>query len=122
MDFKEYYHQKLDEEMATQQSAAEQSYETQSMNSNIGSILQVYVKNGDLKEGLKKLGADLGAEIVRYAIEQYANREEFESDDTFQKYVNGVNQKIEQNAAKTLAELMKHIAVDISNMKNSLAM
>lgn len=123
MDFKEYYHKKLDEELEmAQKSEAEQSYETQAMNSNIGSLLQVYIKGGDLKEGLKKLGADLGVELLKYAVEQYASQDEFASEDDYKKYVNVLTQKIEQNNAKTLVELLKHIAIDISNTKNSLAM
>lgn len=120
MDFKEYYHKKLDEEMETQQSAAEQSYETQAMNNSVASLLQVYIKNKDLKEGLKKLGADLGAEIVRFATEQYVSREQFASEDDYLKYVNVIKQKIEQNAAKTLIELLKHISIDIQNSAVSL--
>jgi len=121
MDFKEYYHKKLDEEFAAEhKSEAEQSYDTQAMNSNVASLLQVYVKEGDLKEGLKKLGADLGAEIVRFATEQYVNRDQFASEDDYLKYVNVIKQKIEQNATKTLIELLKHISIDIQNSAVSL--
>jgi len=121
VDFKEYYHKKLDEEMAAQQqSTAEQSYETQAMNNSVESLLQVYVREKDLKEGLKKLGADLGAELVRFATEQYVNRDQFASEDDYLKYVNVIKQKIEQNATKTLIELLKHISIDIQNSAVSL--
>lgn len=122
MDFKEYYHKKLDEEMETQQSAAEQSYETQAMNASLDSLVQRYVGNGDLKEGLKKLGVDLGDAIFKFAIERYVNSEQFASQDDQAKYVNIITQKIQQNAAKTLVELLKHCAIDISNTKNSITM
>lgn len=122
MDFKEYYHKKLDEEMETQQSAAEQSYETQAMNASLDSLIQRYVGNGDLKEGLKKLGVDLGDAIFKFAIERYVNSEQFASQDDQAKYVNIITQKIQQNAAKTLVELLKHCAIDISNTKNSITM
>jgi hypothetical protein len=122
MDFKEYYHKKLDEELETQQSAAEQSYETQAMNASLDSLVQRYVGNGDLKEGLKKLGVDLGDAIFKFAIERYVNSEQFASQDDQAKYVNIITQKIQQNAAKTLVELLKHCAIDISNTKNSITM
>ena len=123
MDFKEYYHKKLDEEMeAAQQSTAEQSYETQSMNASLDSLIQRYVGNGDLKEGLKKLGVDLGDAIFKFAVERYVNSEQFASQDDQAKYVNIITQKIQQNAAKTLVELLKHCAIDISNTKNSITM
>ena len=54
IDFKTYYHKKLDEEMeAAQQSTAEQSYETQAMNSSLDSLVQRYVGNGDMKHGIR---------------------------------------------------------------------
>ena len=123
IDFKTYYHKKLDEEMeAAQQSTAEQSYETQSMNASLDSLIQRYVGNGDLKEGLKKLGVDLGDAIFMFAIERYVTSEQFASQDDQAKYVNIITQKIQQNAAKTLVELLKHCAIDISNTKNSITM
>jgi hypothetical protein len=123
IDFKTYYHKKLDEEMeAAQQSTAEQSYETQSMNASLDSLIQRYVGNGDLKEGLKKLGVDLGDAIFKFAIERYVTSEQFASQDDQAKYVNIITQKIQQNAAKTLVELLKHCAIDISNTKNSITM
>ena len=123
IDFKTYYHKKLDAEMeAAQQSTAEQSYETQSMNASLDSLIQRYVGNGDLKEGLKKLGVDLGDAIFKFAIERYVTSEQFASQDDQAKYVNIITQKIQQNAAKTLVELLKHCAIDISNTKNSITM
>lgn len=123
IDFKTYYHKKLDEEMeAAQQSTAEQSYETQAMNSSLDSLIQRYVGNGDLKEGLKKLGVDLGESIYKYAVERYVTDEMFDSQDSKAKYVNIITQKIQQGAAKTLVELLKHCAIDISNTKTSITM
>lgn len=123
IDFKTYYHKKLDEEMeAAQQSTAEQSYETQAMNSSLDSLVQRYVGNGDLKEGLKKLGVDLGESIYKYAVERYVTDEMFDSQDSKAKYVNIITQKIQQGAAKTLVELLKHCAIDIANTKTSITM
>ena len=122
MDFKEYYHKKLDEDLEAAQSTAEQSYETQAMNSSLDSLIQRYVGNGDLKEGLKKLGADLGDAIFRYATENYVNDDMFASQDDKAKYINAVTQKIQQGATKTLIELLKHCAIDCSNLKTSITM
>jgi hypothetical protein len=122
MDFKEYYHKKLDEEMEAAQSTAEQSYETQTMNSSLDSVVQRYVGNGDLKEGLKKLGQDLGDAIFKYAIEQYVNDDMFDSADSKGKYVNVITQKIQQGATKTLIELLKHMSIDIANTKTTITM
>jgi hypothetical protein len=123
IDFKTYYHKKLDEEMeAAQQSTAEQSYETQSMNSSLDSLVQRYVGNGDMKEGLKKLGQDLGDAIFKYATERYVTDEMFASQDDKAKYINAVTQKIQQGASKTLIELLKHCAIDCANLKTSITM
>ena len=122
MDFKEYYHKKLDEDLEAAQSTAEQSYETQAMNSSLDSLVQRYVGNGDMKEGLKKLGQDLGDAIFKYATEHYVTDEMFASQDDKAKYINAVTQKIQQGATKTLIELLKHCAIDCSNLKTSITM
>ena len=51
--FKEYYEKKLQEDIElAQKSAAEQSYQTQAMNSSLDAVVMKYVGNGDIKEGL----------------------------------------------------------------------
>lgn len=122
MDFKEYYHKKLDEEFAAEEAArseAEQSYTTQAMGSNTQSLINQYVKNGDLKDGFKNLGQDLAKAIVDYAKTQLVNDEMFSSVDSQQKYMNFIDQKIGLTAGSTLTDLLKHIAIDISNSKNT---
>lgn len=122
MDFKEYYHKKLDEEFAAEEAArseAEQSYTTQAMGSNTQSLINQYVKNGDLKDGFKNLGQDLVKAIVDYAKTQLVNDEMFSSVDSQQKYMNFIDQKIGLTAGSTLTDLLKHIAIDISNSKNT---
>ena len=126
MDFKEYYHKKLDEDLAQQQSIAAKSYEDsqESIGSDSGmeSVVARYVGNGNVKEGLKKLGSDLGEAIFKYATERYVTDEEFASADDKAKYVNVLTQKIQQTANGTLVELLKHVAVDICNTKNAITM
>ena len=67
--FKEYYEKKLQEDIElAQKSAAEQSYQTQAMNSSLDAVVMKYVGNGDIKEGLKQLATDLGTAIYNYII------------------------------------------------------
>lgn len=122
MDFKEYYHKKLDEEFAAEEAArseAEQSYTTQAMGSNTQSLINQYVKNGDLKDGFKNLGQDLAKAIVDYAKTQLVNDEMFDSVDAKSKFENFVDQKIGLTAGSTLTDLLKHIAIDLANAKNT---
>lgn len=122
MDFKEYYHKKLDEEFAAEEAArseAEQSYTTQAMGSNAQSLINQYVKNGDLKDGFKNLGQDLAKAIVDYAKTQLVNDEMFDSVDAKSKFENFVDQKIGLTAGGTLTDLLKHIAIDLANAKNT---
>jgi hypothetical protein len=120
--FKEYYEKKLQEDLAVaQQSAAEQSYQTQAMNSSLDSVVLKYVGNGDIKEGLKQLATDLGTAIYNYVIsDKYVQDELFNAPDDKAKYVNLMTQKIQQGACTTLVDLLRHMAVDISNAKNTI--
>ena len=120
--FKEYYEKKLQEDIElAQRSAAEQSYQTQAMNSSLDSIVMKYVGNGDIKEGLKQLATDLGTAIYNYIIsDKYVQDELFNAPDDKAKYVNLMTQKIQQGANATLVDLLRHMAIDISNAKNSI--
>lgn len=121
MDFKEYYHKKLDEEIELgQKSAAEASYQTQAMNSSAESLVNKYIGSSDIKEGMKQLAVDLGNAIYNYAINTYVNDEMFDSADAKNKYINIITQKIQQQANSTLVDLLRHAAIDIQNTKNSL--
>ena len=121
MDFKEYYHKKLDEEMELgQKSAAEASYQTQAMNSSAESLVNKYIGSAEIKEGMKQLAVDLGNAIFNYAINTYVTDEMFDSADAKNKYVNVITQKIQQQANATLVDLFRHVAIDIQNTKNSL--
>jgi hypothetical protein len=120
--FKEYYEKKLQEDIElAQRSAAEQSYQTQAMNSSLDTIVMKYVGNGDIKEGLKQLATDLGTAIYNYIIsDKYVQDELFNAPDDKAKYVNLMTQKIQQGANATLVDLLRHMAIDISNAKNSI--
>ena len=120
--FKEYYEKKLQEDIElAQKSAAEQSYQTQAMNSSLDAVVMKYVGNGDIKEGLKQLATDLGTAIYSYIIsDRYVQDELFNAPDDKAKYVNLMTQKIQQGANATLVDLLRHMAIDISNAKNSI--
>lgn len=126
MDFKEYYHKKLDEELQVQQSAAEASYASTTGGeydaNTLKTIVAKYVRDGDIKDGLKKLAADLGAAIYEYAINDYVNDEMFDSADSKTKYVNIITQKIQQGSCSTLHDLLKHCAIDIANARTTITM
>lgn len=120
--FKEYYEKKLQEDIElAQRSAAEQSYQTQAMNSSLDSVVMKYIGNGDIKEGLKQLATDLGTAIYNYVVsDKYVQDELFNAPDDKAKYVNLMTQKIQQGANATLVDLLRHMAIDISNAKNSI--
>ena len=121
MDFKDYYHKKLDEEaMAQQQSLAGQSLESQATNGSVESLVSKYIGSGEIKDGLKQLGLDIGEAITNYALNTYVTDDMFDSVDAKSKYVNIITQKIQQQATSTLAELLRHMAIDIQNSKNTL--
>lgn len=125
IDFKEYLanKRKMDEELEMQQrSEAEQSLQTQAMNGSVESLLTKYVGRGDLKEGLKNLGADLGKAIYDYAINTYVTDDMFASQDDRAKYNNIITQKIQQSAAISLVDILKHMSIDIANTKNAVTM
>lgn len=128
MEFSEYYHKKLDEEMAMQRSEAEKSYaasQETAYGSAIDSVVAAYIRrnNNDLKEGLKALATDLGEAIFKYATsEVYVPEDIFKSKDEMTKYVNIVTQKIKQGANGTLVDLLRHAAVDIINTRNTISM
>ena len=129
MEFSEYYHKKLDEELAMQQrSEAEKSYaatQASAYNTAIDNVVASYVRrnNNDLKEGLKALATDLGEAIFKYATsEVYVPEDIFKSKDEMTKYVNLVTQKIKQGANGTLVDLLRHAAVDIINAKTTISM
>lgn len=127
MDFKEYYHKKLDEELEMQRSEAEKSFEANNVGaydqSGLDAVVARYLRNGDIKEGLKKLAQDLGAAIYNYSISDgYIPDDIFDSADSKQKYMNAMTQKIQQGYNSTLVELMRHAAIDIANARNSIAM
>lgn len=127
MDFKEYYHKKLDEEFDLQRSEAEKSYETEHVGaydqSGLDTIVARYLRGGDIKEGLKKLAQDLGEAIYNYSIsETYIPDDIFDSADSKQKYMNLMTQKVQQGYNATLVDLMRHAAIDIANARNSISM
>lgn len=127
MDFKEYYHKKLDEELDMQRSEAEKSYEANNIGaydqSSLDALVARYLRGGDVKEGLKKLAQDLGAAVYNYSISDgYIPDDIFDSADSKQKYLNTMTQKIQQGYNSTLIDLMRHIAIDMANARNSIAM
>lgn len=124
-DFKNYYEKKLQEDLdAAQQAAAAQSYQTsqaQTTGNALDSLIMKYVGTGDIKEGLKQLATDLGTAIYNYIIsDKYVQDELFNAPDDKAKYVNLMTQKIQQGACTTLVDLLRHMAIDISNAKNSI--
>lgn len=127
MDFREYYHKKLDEDFEDERSEAEKSYSENNIGAydqnEIDVIVAKYLRTGDIKEGLKKLAQDLGTAIYNYAIsDSYIPDNIFDSADSKQKYLNIMTQKVEQGYNSTLLDLMRHVAIDIANAKNSISM
>lgn len=85
---------------------------------SIQSIVTSYIKD-DPKEGLKKLGDDIGKAIVYFAMKEYVTYDMFDSDAEQQAYEKIIRDKIEESYNKTLIELFRNIGVTLVNTKVS---
>ena len=120
MDFKQYYHNRLDEEGnlmndpldvdAQVQAPAPQ----QASQGNTG-IIASYVNDSSLKIGLRKLGEDLGKAISEYATKQAVQETDFKSKDDYIKYCNDIRKTIDEKYNVALRDILTNIGLSIDN-------
>jgi len=122
-DFKSYLakRKQLQEELDAQEAGkreAQAELTAEKPTGSIQSVVSSYIKD-DPKEGLKKLGEDIGKAIVYFAMKEYVTYDMFESDSEQQAYEKIIRDKIEESYAKTLTELMRNIGITLVNTKVS---
>lgn len=122
-DFKSYLakRKQLKEEMEAQEAGKREAQAELTAEKPTGGIQQIvsaYIKD-DPKEGLKKLGEDIGKAIVYFAMKEYVTYDMFESDSEQQAYEKIIRDKIEESYNKTLTELLRNIGITLVNTKVS---
>lgn len=124
MDFKKYYHDKLNEEgVVTHDSLDDDAVQSQPKSQPVSQIVSLtktdlvaeYVKDTSLKLGLRQLGDDIGEGIFDYATKLLVQPTDFKSDDDYTKYCNDIRDGVAEKYNKTLSELLTQIGLFIDN-------
>lgn len=124
MDFKEYYHSRLNEDgtlmnepldadAPKQEPVAQKSVATPSQGGT--GILMPYVNNTTLKQGLRQLGEDIGMAIVEYATKQAVQQTDFKSVDDYTKYTQDIRKAIAEKSNIALRDMLTSIGLYIDN-------
>lgn len=125
MDFKEYYHNRLNEDGTINEpldadapvQEAPQAQPTQT--SGGAGILAPYVGNTTLKLGLRKLGEDIGMAIVEYATKQAVQPSDFKSEDDYIKYTQDIRKAIAEKYNVSLRDLLSNMGLYIDTQIHS---
>lgn len=122
MDFKEYYHSRLNEDGtlmnepldadAPKQEPAAQKNVSAPAQGGTG-ILMPYVNNTSLKLGLRKLGEDIGMAIVEYATKQLVQETDFKSKDDYIKYCQNIRKDIAEKANIAIRDMLSEVGRQI---------
>jgi hypothetical protein len=122
MDFKNYYHNKLNEEGVTMDgldvdAPKPQSQQTQQNAAPQGKsgIVTSYVSGTSMKLGLRKLGDEIGDGIFEYATNQLVQPTDFKSEDDYIKYRQDIRTGVAEKYNKTLSDLLSQIGLFIDN-------
>jgi hypothetical protein len=120
MDFKNYYHNKLNEEGVTMDgldadAPKPQAQQPQAQPQAKSSIVSSYVNNTSLKLGLRKLGDEVGEGIFEYATKQLVQPTDFKSEDDYIKYCQEIRTGVAEKYNKTLSDLLSQIGLFIDN-------
>lgn len=122
MDFKNYYHNKLNEEGVTMDgldadAPKPQSQQTQQNAAPQGKsgIVTSYVSGTSMKLGLRNLGDDVGDGIFEYATKQLVQPTDFKSEDDYIKYCQDIRTGVAEKYNKTLSDLLSQIGLFIDN-------
>lgn len=122
MDFKNYYHNKLNEEGVTMDgldadAPKPQSQQTQQNADPQGKsgIVTSYVSGTSMKLGLRKLGDEVGDGIFEYATKQLVQPTDFKSEDDYIKYCQDIRTGVAEKYNRTLSDLLSQIGLFIDN-------
>ena len=121
MDFKNYYHNKLNEEGVTMDGLdadapkPQPQQQPQAAPQGKSSIVSSYVNNTSLKLGLRKLGDEVGEGIFEYATKQLVQPTDFKSEDDYIKYCQEIRTGVAEKYNKTLSDLLSQIGLFIDN-------
>lgn len=120
MDFKNYYHNKLNEEGVTMDgldvdAPKPQQPQQQPAPQGNSSLISGYVSNTSLKLGLRKLGEELGKSIFEYSTKQLVQQTDFKSEDDYIKYCQELRTGVAEKYGKTLTELLSQIGLFIDD-------
>ena len=125
MDFKNYYHNKLNEEGVTMDGLdadapkPQPQQQPQAAPQAKASIVSNYVNNTSLKLGLRKLGDEVGEGIFEYATKQLVQPTDFKSEDDYIKYCQEIRTGVAEKYNKTLSDLLSQIGTFIDNKVHS---
>lgn len=119
MDFKNYYHNKLNEEGVTMDGLDADAPRPQPVpapaQTGSAGMFMSYVAGKSMKEGLSNLGADIGKSIVEYATKQLVQPTDFKSEDDYLKYCKDIRDGVEEKYNKTLVDLLTQVGIFIDN-------
>ena len=122
MDFKEYYHNRLNEDGTINEpldvdAPVQEKPQAPAPVAQTGGagILAPYVNNTTLKLGLRKLGEDIGMAIVEYATKQAVQPSDFKSDDDYTKYTQAIRKDISEKYNINLRDVLTTIGLYIDN-------
>lgn len=118
MDFKSYYHNRLNEEGTIMNEpldadAPVKEQPAQPVSQGKTGILAPYVTDSSLKLGLKKLGEDIGMAIVEYATKQAVQQADFKSEDDYIKYCQDIRKAIAEKSNIALRDILSNIGLYI---------
>ena len=125
MDFKEYYHNRLNEDGTINEpldadAPVQEAPQAQPAQSTGGAgILASYVGNTTLKLGLRKLGEDIGMAIVEYATKQAVQPTDFKSEDDYIKYTQDIRKAIAEKYNVSLRDLLSNMGLYIDTQIHS---
>ena len=124
MDFKNYYHNKLNEEGVTMDgldadAPKPQQQLQQAAPQGKSGIVSSYVNGTSLKLGLRKLGDEIGDGIFEYATKQLVQPTDFKSEDDYIKYCQDIRTGVAEKYNKTLSDLLSQIGTFIDNKVHS---
>ena len=125
MDFKNYYHNKLNEEgvrmdgLDADAPKPQPQPQPQAAPQAKSSIVTNYVNGTSLKLGLRKLGDEVGEGIFEYATKQLVQPTDFKSEDDYIKYCQEIRTGVAEKYNKTLSDLLSQIGTFIDNKVHS---
>lgn len=119
MDFKSYYHNRLNEEGTIMNEPLDADAPVQEQPKPVPQgktgLLAPYTTDSSLKLGLKRLGEDIGMAIVEYATEQAVQQADFKSEDDYIKYTQDIRKAIAEKSNIALRDLLSNIGLYIDN-------